>query len=293
MVPWYSEETMDRLRRLLDVYRRHAGLSLDALAANLGAANAGPSASTLGRFVSASHGAPGSELSMRHVREILQHLSHLLTVYTPNAEMFRRACAEELAFFGLDGEYDSSAAARTTRSPSAEDQSMLAQICGSYLIARAFERGQFIFSLAEIDDAPSRNGVNRCIIHRIVQTARSVQMSCEVSVMNSLLYLRGVNPLNQTVRFLCFDACDLERETFIGFLTGFESPGVSFSSKCLMVRLKPDTDVEAQILSLRELNSGPAAAERLRETVLNAESAVALLSAFESGAYARIDPAYV
>lgn len=295
MVPWFSEDTMTRLRRLLDLYRRHTGMSLDALAANLGAGAAGPSASTLGRFLNVAPGAPGGELSVRHIREVLQNLEHLLTVHSPNGEIFIKACGEDLAFFGLLGQTQDNGAASMPDPmyANAEDQALQHQLRGTYLIARAFESGNLIFSFAEFAPVLSNNGAVGCTIHRVVRAARPVQMRCDVSVLNRLLYLRGLHPLNRSVRFMCLSACDLDAENFIGFLTGFESPDVSFSSKCLMSRTAPGVELAEQLTALHELNTRDVAEARIADIAASPDAALALLGAMASDGYARIEPAYI
>jgi hypothetical protein len=290
MVPWYSEDTIDRLRRLLTLLRRHSGLSLDALAANLGSADAGPSASTLGRFLSGSADGPGSELSVRHIREILRHLGDLLTQHAPSGEIFVKACADDLAFFGLLG--DASGAGHASRAASPEDQALRKALPGAYLIARAAEDAQIVLSLADFAplSGPGQAGVPGCVVHRVVPDGRPVLMPCEVQVLNRLLYLRGENPMNTSLRFLCFAGRDLAHENFVGFVTGFEAPGVSFSSKCLMARLVPGLRIEDLTGSLTERVGQSAAAAAVARLATNADGAAALLQLLDDTAYARIVP---
>lgn len=271
-------------------------MSLEALAELIGSGRYGPSASTLSRFLNRKPDGAPAELSVRHIREILSGVQRILRQPGDLAgvEEFIDLCREDLAYFQSigNGRSRSAYADRVRSYQSAEDRSLHDKIAGRYVIARAFEGGRFIFSLADIRlDVLQSDGLS-CEIYKVVRSGRPEWMDCEVKVFNRLLYINGLQPLNQTLRFLCFAPADVDYENFSGFLTGFEAPGVSFSSKSVMARIASDLAVPELVSQMVEFNDLGGAERQMAALCANSDGAVALLNALGPQSYLTFGPDY-
>ncbi len=296
MIDWYSEQTMDRLRRLLTTLRRQRGLSLETLAAQVGSPRSGPSASTLGRFLSDKTADGKADLSVRHTRQVLQGIRD---VFLPASDLqgsdeFPQACWDDLAFFGLLGikSNESPHLRQISDAQSADDVRLSKSMSGIYIIFRAFEDTKYISSLVEFQSTWPHSTSAMCRVHKIVRSSGRIGMDCDVKFINRLLYLKGFNPMNQTIRFMCFAPADIECLNFTGFLTGFETPGVSFASKAAMLKVNEGVTIETILAEVSEINDAARAVELIEVLSVNSGGAISILESLAQPSYAKIVPDY-
>lgn len=294
---WYSEDAMDRLRRLLIVLRRQKNMSLDGLAATLGMSGHAPSASTLSRFLNEKSPLDRADLSVRHLRGIRAALKEILASTGKDEQIaeFERICFEDLAHFSLfeNGVKESTHQLDVAAAQSADDRTLRAALCGNYLIVRAFENGNFILSVAVFSETEPTENLVECRIYRITRSGDRVWMDCETNIINRLVYIRGMHPLNKTIRFMCYAPTGVKSLNFTGFLSGFETPGMSFSAKTVMVRIAETADLESVLTELKEVNDGQNTVQAISKLAVDSGGALALIEAISHDAYCRIAPDYI
>ncbi|MEP6019255.1 MAG: hypothetical protein ABJ251_12350 [Paracoccaceae bacterium] len=269
MADWFSEDAVGRFRHTIRTFKRFHGLSNARLSTLLGDQRLGPSASTLARFLEES--GLGGELSLRHAREVRNNLQRYIAENSESSDTaaFIQSCRDELAFFEFNNIHSQPADAKR------------ADLQGKFILARRLPSLEFLFSLMIF----SKDRPFECVAHKLSTQGSQISMKCQVRSINSTVYLEGQNPVNNSIRFMCFSRYGPDSNILTGIMAGFEAHASPFAARALLVKVGHNLDAKPEIDEIAERNGFEEARRLFSEIAIDQGQALAAIETCVDAGY--------
>lgn len=110
-------------------------------------------------------------------------------------------------------------------------------------------------------------------------------MNLKAYSIGSTLYLEGRNPINDTVRFMCFSKFGPDVNVLTGIMSGFETQGIPFAARAFLVKLGEDYTPTPEIDELKESNNVKQASEIFTRLAVEPGQAITALQDCSSEGY--------